>query len=116
MIIKSPFRDDSAKQSRARKELDREIGLLDGKLKGKPGIRQLLDRIPLGNPSESIEAAVLEYGVTDLCHLHFVKARYLSLAQVKAIAQQLLRGLSSIHGQGIVHTGEASRAVCSGTC
>ena len=111
MIIKSPFRNDSAEQSRARKELDREMGFLDGKLKGRPGIRQLLDRIPVGSPSEPVDAAVLEYGVTDLCHLHFVEARQLSLPQIKAIAQQLLRGLSSIHGQGIVHTGEALQAV-----
>ena len=105
-MIKTPVREIFKDQENARRQLENEIRLLDGPLKGQTAIRQLLDRVVLSEAPQLLQAGVYEYGVMTLHEFHFVQKRRLSPMQIRTMARQLLLGLASMHQLGIVHTGE----------
>lgn len=86
------------------------MAILSRDLKNAEGVRQLIDRIVLSDaPNEDSVAGVFEYLDVDLHRHHLTQKRPLSRAQIKAIARQVLTGLSNTHGQNIVHTGTKKR-------
>jgi len=106
VVIKSPLRDEPGEQWYACQTLDQEIDILSSRLKGAPGILQLLDRITLVDDPQRIDAAVLECGIMSLHDLQFFVKRPLSRKQVKVMTRQLLEALQFVHAEGIVHTGK----------
>jgi len=106
VVIKSPLHNDPLHQQAAKVGLETEMLLLSGVLKGRSGIRQLVDRITLIEEPDQIQAAVLEYGEKTLHGFHIVEKGRLSPNQVKTAARQLLKALAFIHEKGIVHTGK----------
>ena len=105
-VIKTPARDVLKDQENARRQLENEIRLLSGPLRGQTAIRQLLDRVILTETPKILQAGVYEYGDMTLHEFHFVQKRRLSPMQIRTMARQLLLGLASMHQLGIVHTGE----------
>ena len=106
-MVKTPAREVLKDQESARGQLDTEIRLLSGPLRGQTAIRQLLDRAILSETPEVLQAGVYEYGEMTLHEFHFIQKRRLSPMQIRTMARQLLLGLASMHQLGIVHTGES---------
>ncbi|KAL3425265.1 serine/threonine protein kinase [Phlyctema vagabunda] len=102
VIIKSPLRKQHAQQSRAIRRLDTEMMILNHPLKDTEGIQQLIDQIII-TPScgTQVRAGVFEYLDHDF---HTFQKCRLSQLEIKSIARQVFKALSTTHGQNIVHT------------
>jgi serine/threonine protein kinase len=106
VIIKSPLRAHDHEQRRAMRQLEMEMMILSGPLKNTEGIRQLVDQLVLPEGLDrNLRAGVFEHLDMDLYKYHFTQKHRLSRLQIKSIARQVLKALSSTHKQNIVHTG-----------
>ncbi|EPE30480.1 Protein kinase-like (PK-like) [Glarea lozoyensis ATCC 20868] len=75
VIIKFPLRTQEKEQTQARYQLNNEMGILSGPLKGTVGIRQLVDRISLSeDPDANSHAGVFEYLESDF-HKHYLEEK-----------------------------------------
>lgn len=90
------------------RQLNNEMTLLCGPLKGVEGVRQIVDTVSLQNEStaDDARAGVFEYLENDLHRFHLTEKRSFSLNQIKTCARQLLAALSHVHKKDIVHTGQ----------
>ncbi|TVY81129.1 Dual specificity tyrosine-phosphorylation-regulated kinase, partial [Lachnellula suecica] len=104
-IIKSPLRAKDSEQRKAMRQLDTEMTILNGPLKNTEDIRQLVDQIVLTEGvDEQTRAGVFEHLDFDLHTYHLTHKRQFSRLQIKSIARQILKALSNMHKQNIVHT------------
>ena len=101
------MRPEPDDQARATRQLNNEINLLCGPLKGVEGVRQIIDVVSLDDEStaDNVRAGVFEYLESDLHAFHLTEKRSFDLSQIKTCARQLLAGLSHIHKEDIIHTG-----------
>lgn len=118
VIIKSPLRTTIDEQRKAIRQLNTEMTILRSSLQNTKEIRQLVDQIVLANDQDGeVQAGVFEHLEFDLHSYHVEQKRQLSRDQIKSIARQLLKALSNIHKQNIVHTGKnlSRQSPCSKT-
>ena len=113
VLFKSPLRPEPDDQARATRQLNNEIALLCGPVKGLRGVRQLVDLVDLQDESTTREAraGVFEYLESDLHKFHLTDKRTLTLDQIQICARQLLVGLREVHKKNIIHTGLYSTKV-----
>ncbi|KAH8804582.1 kinase-like domain-containing protein [Xylogone sp. PMI_703] len=105
VIVKSPLRPLPEKQRKATRQLNTEMTVLNGPLKGAKGIRQLVDQITIyAGPNQELQAGVFEYFDTDLHKYHVTEREHLTRVEIKSIARQLLEALVITHKNNIVHT------------